>query len=346
MKELEKIQSNQDRLKIGLRNSLILDTYFPKLSQYVPAIIPNDYIILAGRTGTGKSRMLRTFIKVIISDAKKYNYQAKVFLNALEETPERIRAAWVLQKLITDYNINMTFYDLMGYKGRIHTLEESKAIEKCYQSFYDEVHPYLDIVAIRQPFGFYKYVREWAYGKGKFYYDQRDNDRIVSSREVDPKTEAYSRFEPHDPNLKVYVATDHILFYAPEKGKSKWETIIDYSKTYCRGMLNNVYNFTVINLSQFSAESEKKQFNLKGQNIVEKLEPDLTSFAEVKPIVDDATIVWGMFYPKRYGIKKHNGFEVFDTMRSMHLLKTREGRADDIISFQMLPEKELMVELK
>lgn len=65
MKELEKIQSNQDRLKIGLRNSLILNTYFPKLSQYVPAIIPNDYIILAGRTGTGKSRMQEHLLKLL-----------------------------------------------------------------------------------------------------------------------------------------------------------------------------------------------------------------------------------------------------------------------------------------
>lgn len=346
MKELKQIKLNQERLKTGLRNSLILEPYFPKLSQYVPAIIPNDYIILAGRTGTGKSRMLRTLIKVAISDAKRYNYKAKIFLNALEETPERIKAAWILQRLITNHNITMTFYELMGYVKKIHTVQEEKAIEECYLSYEKEIEPYLDLVAIRQPFGFYKHVREWAYNKGKFFLETKTNDIITDRKQVDPVKDRYNKFEPHDPNLKVYVATDHILFYAPEKGKTKWETIIDYSKTYCRGMLNNVYGFTVINLSQFSAESEKKQFTFKGANIIEKLEPDLTSFAEVKPIVDDATIVWGMFYPFRYKIKEHNGFEVFDTMRSLHLLKTREGRADQVVSFKMFPEKELMVELK
>lgn len=136
-------------------------------------------------------------------------------------------------------------------------------------------------------------------------------------------------YKYNDPNLYVFVVTDHISLLQAEKvdgvKQTLHEAIGHYSKEYCLKGFCKRYKCIVINVQQQSAEKEKQEF-YKGESIEQKLEPSLDGLANNKETQREADLILGLFAPARYNIKKYRDYDIDilrDRFRCLIFLKDR-----------------------
>jgi hypothetical protein len=131
----------------------------------------------------------------------------------------------------------------------------------------------------------------------------------------------------NDPNLWVFVITDHISLLTPEKGETLHEAMGRYSKQFCLKGFTKKYNCVTINIQQQEASKEKLEY-FQGQSIDEKLEPSLDGLANNKETQRECNLILGVFAPERYNIGRHRGYDIKklgNKYRSLKILKDRDN---------------------
>lgn len=297
----------------------------PKLSTVIPGIQKSRYTIVTANSKVGKTQLadylyLYEPLKFILAHPNT-NIKLKIFYFSLEMSKEDKVLQMLCHKLYSDHKLIYSPDQLRSYfKGdildeRLLKLFESENF-KAYFKKVEEVVTFVD--KTRNPFGIFHIVREFARANGKFV----DKNGIPVADGA-----MYDHYVPNDPDLYVLVITDHISLLTPEKGQDIWSTMSTFSNDYCLKMRDN-FKYSVVNIQQQSAESEKQQFDYKGNSIVNKLRPSADGLADCKLTGRDCDLMIGLFAPHRYGIYEYEGFNINklgDSYRELSIIFNRRG---------------------
>jgi len=264
---------------------------------------------------------------------KTSNIKIKIFYFSLEVSKDEKIRQYLSYRLFKDHKICISPEKIMS-KFQKYILDDN--IEKLLDSYDEHMNDFESKVTIidniRNPFGIFKYMRDYAYNNGKYYSkagesinpkDFNDPNESVRKKAL----ETVDRYIPNDPNEYVIVITDHLSLLQPEKGDDLWSSIFKFSSDYCLAMRDR-WKYSVINIQQQAADQEKQQFTFKGDSIVAKLRPSPDGLADCKLTQRDCNIMLGLFAPHRYKIDDYENYDIQklgDNYRELTILLNRSG---------------------
>jgi hypothetical protein len=311
-----------------LREVNCIPSKFVRFKPYFLGVIKSTYIIITASSGIGKSKFTKwAYIFTpfqFIKEAPDLNISLKVFYFSLEENKDKFIRTLISEQLYQRYGLEISARDLLDMDKDNSKLSEDvlDKIETC-EDYIDELLEVVEIIDyIRNPFGIFKYVREYARANGTFYF----KGQVVDFNST--PNAFYDAYIPNDPEAYVIVITDHISLLTPDKEQGDLRSAMGkFSSDYCLTMRDK-FGYTVVNVQQQEAAKEKQEYTIKGQSIESKLEPSLDGLGDNKTTQRDADFVYGLFGPDRYEIKEHRFYDITmlqDNYRQLSLLKDRDG---------------------
>ena len=301
-----------------------------KLSSVLPGIQRGRYIIVTANAKVGKTQ-ITDFLYVIkpleFLFENPDTFKLKIFYFSLEMSKEDKIKNFLSYKLYKDHGIRLS-PDKMNSEFVSQILSQDE-LEKMsgYSDYFDWFSTHVTIIDhIRNPYGIYKYMREYAAANGKFYLGETEVFPLSTPNQL------YDRYVPNDPEEYVLVITDHVSLLQPEGGGTLWDAMFKYSSNYCLKMRDN-FKYTVINVHQQAADQEKQQFTFKGESVINKIKPSADGLGDCKLPGRDCDLMLGLFAPARYNIATYppedgyNIAELRDNFRELSILLNRRGSA-------------------
>lgn len=301
----------------------------PKLGTVLPGVQQKRYNIVTANSKVGKTKLadfLYVYEPFNFIQSCECNIKLKIFYFSLEMSKEDKIKEVVSYKLFKETG-KVISSERLGSVFKDYILEDEveKTIDT-YDSFFQKFESTVTYIDdIRNPYGIYKYVRDYALKHGKIHY------KTVNIDGVDQQLEDY--YEPNDPNEYVIILVDHLSLLQPEKGGGLWDAMMKFSSDYCIRMRNR-FGYTLCMVQQQSAESDKQVFTLRGDTVVEKLRPSTDGMADCKLTIRDCDLAIGLFAPNRYGLKTYNGHDLTklkDNYRELSILLNRRGAGSQCV---------------
>lgn len=327
---------NKYEYEVGIRKELLQKgiptmipfRQFPRLAARLPGIIRGEFCLITSQSGNGKSRFLKAWMKDVIGFGKENKIKIKVFLNSLEETPEKIRSSVIASCVYAKHGVELSYYQINNY-GLKWTPENEK-VEAMVKSVCQEVNAFFEdfeYTTIANPYGFYLKVLKYLFNEGKFYLDNKlvDNWETVKAGSTN-----WNRYVANDPSQFVIAISDTVDSYQSESGKSQYETIKDFSKFFSRKLLGMTCGVATVFIQQQDPDLSRIQQNFKGQTMIEQLKPGLDKLLVCRATQQDCSIALGLFDPFGFGEEHYLEYDLTrlktdGNFRSLVMLKTREG---------------------
>ncbi len=307
-------------------------TSMPKLSTRLPGVQQGRYIIVTANSKVGKTQIADYLFLYeplnYIFDNPSCNLKLKIFYFSLEMSKEDKILQMISLKIYKDTQKVVSTDNLRSYFSGYTLEDDLMKLIVSYKDYFSRVETIVTFIDnTRNAYGIYKTVRDHAITNGKFFQN--------SGKEVNPSEEYYDYYTPNDPNERVIVITDHISLLQPEKidGKTQslFETMFNFSSNYCLKMRDN-FKYTVVNVQQQSADSEKQQFNMfGGKTIIDKIRPSADGLGDCKLTGRDCDLMLGLFAPHRYKIPiypEREGYDISrlkDNYRELTIIFNRRG---------------------
>jgi len=339
---LNQIRSNHQIRETGGFNAIPFKS-FPKLNQLLPGVVKGSQTIITANSGVGKTQLTKRMyvldaIEFVLGIADTNVLDLKIHYFALEESAEEFVNSLIINKAYIDYGKIYSQDDLFSrHANSTLSPEDLNIIESIAVIIERDYLPYLDLVdSIDNPYGIYKYLREYSQDNGIHYYTKLK----VSDGVFIPHTEyyalsegqrniwKYSHYVPTNANKYEIVIVDHISLLQGERGGSTMQAIQSWSSDYSRKQITKHWKYASVLVQQQAADQEKQQFTFGGNSIESKLEPSLDGLGDNKKTQRDAHIVIGIFAPNRFEIQNHRGYDVSqmqDNYRNAKILKNRFG---------------------
>lgn len=308
----------------------------PTLGEILPGIEQEKYYIVTANSKVGKTKLADflfvynpyEFVTTINTDIK-----VKIFYFSLEVSKEEKLSQYYSFRLFKDHGIIISTEKL---KSRFQNYILEDEIETLIDSYDEEMERFESMVTIidniKNPYGIYKYVRDYAYLHG---------DHIDKNGKIIPYTNLNSTVQevrdkanlsivdyiPHDPNEYVIVVVDHLSLLHTEKGQDLWTTMFNFSSKYCLAMRDR-WKYTPVAIQQQAADQEKQQFTFKGDSVIAKLRPSPDGLADCKLTQRDCNVMIGLFAPHRYKIDNYEGYNIDklgDSYREFNVMLNRSG---------------------
>lgn len=308
----------------------------PKLGQVVPGIEQEKYYLVTANSKVGKTKLadfLFVYNPYEFVTIKKTGIKIKVLYFSLEVSKEEKLSQYYSYRLYKDHNIIISPEKL---KSRFENYILEDEIETLLDAYDEEMERFESMVQIidnvKNPFGIYKHVRDYAYTHGE-HYDKNGNivlkEHLLSNNpEVrDPANLRIAEYRPYDPDEYVIIVVDHLSLLHTEKGQDLWTTIFNFSSRYCLAMRDR-WRYIPVVIQQQAADQEKQQFNFKGDSIVAKLRPSPDGLADCKLTQRDVNVMFGLFAPHRYKIENYEGYDIdrlADNYREFNVMLNRNG---------------------
>lgn len=324
------IQARENR-ECGIVNNIPFG--LPTLDKHLPGIMKGLQYLITANSGVGKTQLAK-FLFVnqaykFIKENPQHGIKIKILYFALEESKEEFMRGLICNRLKDKYNLNVTSMELMGIN---HTLSQ-EIVDKINESagYFHELEECLDVIEnTSNPFGIYKYVREYAESHGTdhmkeqvFVKKDKEGNILSSTKEM-----VYSHYEPNDPKEIVIVVADHISLLQSEGGGTLHDAMTKMSAEYGRKHITKRYGYCMALVQQQASDVEKQQYTTGGTSIEAKVEPSLAGLGDNKLTQRDAFIVLALFAPERHCIDKHMGYDIKilkDFYRCLIVLKNRMG---------------------
>lgn len=310
----------------------------PKLNKVIPGIQKKRYVCVTANQKVGKS-MITNFLYMYqpIKYVYKYNpdIDLKIIYFSLELSEEELKRQYICHVLATECRVFIDPQNLAGmFEDFIPNEEIFKAIES-QKDYLDFIDNHVDIVTgIRNPTGMYKYVRDFARKRGKFYLNNEEVDPVATNG-------LYDKYVPNNPNEHVIILTDHLGIMTIEKGEDKYSNIDKWSSIYCL-IMRDQFEYTVVDIQQQTALSEQQQYTFKGDTIVSKLRPSADCLADNKSTSRNHNLLLSLFSPARFNImqypeyvaehEKYNIGILNDNYRELSILLNRNGISNASLS--------------
>lgn len=331
---VNKIEEQKLKLSQGRVNCIPFTDKFPKLSKVLPGIIKGTYYITTANSGVGKTQFTKyMFVRTPYDYVKAHpeaGIKLKILYFALEESKEEFINSIIVAWLADTYGIEI---DVLKLNSMLEPVEDS-ILEKVKEGrkYFEDLFEIVDVIdSVSNPYGLYKYCREYSNDNGEHLWTQlKLNDetqrKYIKHLEYEQSNKElwkYSHYEPHNEDEYVIIITDHISLLQPENGKTLHQTMSDWSVNYCRKQITKHWKYIIVNVQQQAAASEDIE-HFKAS----KMEPSLSGLADNKLTARDALVVLGLFAPARYEIEKYMGYDIKkfkDNFRSLIILKNRIG---------------------
>lgn len=337
---LRDIEKNKARRENGEYISIPFP--FTRFSKYIPGIQQGRYIITTANSKVGKTKFtdyLFVYGPLKWIKNKKTNISLKIFYFSLEMSKTDKMKEAIVHKLYeaTNYKTMMS-PEYLDSVYEDYILEDSILSDiKGYKEYFEEFQKSVTFIDnIRNPFGIYSYMRDYAHNNGS-YYDKNGyklNTQDVKNGNIDV-IKNIDYYQPNNPDEFVIVITDHVGLLTPEKINGKQEdlhsAISRFSSDYCLKMRDR-WNYIVVNVQQQAAAQESlEHFKL------DKLQPSTEGLADNKLTQRDCDMMLGLFAPYRHKIKSHAGYNTTvlkDLQRELSVILNRRGASN--ISTQLL----------
>lgn len=312
----------------------------PKLGKVVPGWEQEKYYHFTANSKVGKTKIADflcvynaiEFLKSVKNNPK-VNIKIKIMYFSLEVSKEEKISQYYSYRLFKDHGITISPEKI---KSRFEEYILSDEIERLIDSYDEEMEFFESVVEIidniKNPFGIYNEVRNYAYAHGK-HYDKSGN--IIPNEDLQSSVQKVRdeanlkiyNYVPDDPNEYVFIITDHLSLLHPERGEDLWSTIFKYSSRYCLNMRDR-WRYIPVNIQQQASDQEKQQFTFKGDTIVAKLRPSPDGLADCKLTQRDVNVMFGLFAPHRYKIDEYAGYNIDllqDNYREFTIMLNRSG---------------------
>jgi hypothetical protein len=325
-------EHNKKRVESGKPNHVPFFG-FNKLQNYIPGIVPGIMYKITSHMGVGKTQIAKfMFVIQPVLYAMKYKKDFKVLYFALEESKEEFIDSLFIHVAKRIHGVQLDRFKLMGMHDTPLSQVELDAL-KASEAMVNEMMTYIEVIDdVYKPTDMFKVCASYARKWGTFGKDKEGNTD-------------FNVYTPHNPSSVRLVATDHISLIERDYDKAAKQFLSDFQSIalwhtkMLKRIITKQWKWSAVNIQQQSLESEKQQYTMKGESIVEKILPGLDGLANNREVARDDYVVLGLFAPDRYGIKEYKGYHIAnntpksfeDRFRSLHLLKNRFGHPNKIL---------------
>lgn len=328
-------QAKQDRID-GKFNGAPLFFSFPRLGELLPVIPKGKEIMLLGGSGVGKSQSwIGLILMPIYNLIKNKNYKAKFHIFLLEDPKE----------LFEDRLFCRVLYLKSGKKFSVDPMElnsmKKNPVSDEVVKLFDEVDKVVDDIlsyctvydSVYNATGVYKNLRTVSGQLGKHVWETREftYKKADGSTYTEP-TQVYKEYNPDDEELHNIAIVDNLNNFSEEFDKkanrqlSIRECMGRWCRDYARLQITKHWNWTVVNIVQTALETDRQQFDLmRGKQVIEKVEPNMSSLGDNKMIARDHHLILALFSPARFGIDEYEGYDINkleDKFRALIILKS------------------------
>lgn len=328
-------KAKQDRLE-GKFNGAPLFYAFPRLGTLVPVIPRGKQIMTLGGSGTGKSQSwIGLCLIPVYNLIKNHNYKAKFHIFLLEDPIELLEDRLFCRVLYAKSNGRISIDPM-----ELNSMRESPLSDEI-ETLFEEVDVIVEDIlsycvihdSIYNATGIYKTLRTESSKLGEHIWETRNfTYKKDDGSTYEEPTRVYKEYIPNDPELHNIVILDNLNNLSEEFDKKTnkvlnvRDSISRWTRDYARLQIVKHWNWTVWNIMQTSLDTDRKEFSkMYGQQIVEKLEPNLSSLGDNKICARDMHLILGIFSPSRFGIDKYEGYDIDkldDKFRSLIILKS------------------------
>jgi Steigviridae replicative DNA helicase len=293
--------------------------FLERYREYFDSFEKGNYIGILANSGVGKSRFMRSIIYDMIEFSMMNDYKVKLLYFALEDDKKQINKKIIAHYLYCKHGISLS----QSYLNSIHEplpdkyLELIKKNEKFWRMLEDIVYIINDATSPNE----IQYHCEKAHAKyGKEYHMIAFIDNYANITK-----------DPED--------------------KSEWESVRRLSRNIVRLNLCKKLDMTVIALLQCDVETEKNTFRNVGAKGLISIEPNASSLGDVKVIIRDFFVLFGLFSPWRYEIKEYpySGAYSVEILRgrllALLMLKNNNGEIGPRLAMHMDAKHEVFKEL-
>lgn len=312
-----KILYQVQRGMLGLNKGI--PTSFTRMDEYTTGIQQGDYILIAGETGAGKTKLARDqFVYVPYEyylKEKTKNPNTKLDVNfidfSLEMSLEDNMADFICKKIYEDTKVKITRNNLYS-KGnhKLTPFQYQLYTSKKYQDYINEFEKHIDIHDEDiTPTTYHNTLLDYAKKHGRF----RNNSEKIISR--------MGAYTPNNPNLYTIILLDTINLAEVEDRQTIKQSIDRISRISV--WFRKVCKFTPIVIQQFGAElssTERGKYGIKT--------PIIRDLEDSRRPGKDCSIAFGLFDPVKHDMKTIKGYDVQQLksfIRTLHLMKNRNG---------------------
>jgi hypothetical protein len=292
---------------------------FERYRDYFDTIEKGNYIGLLASSGIGKSRFTRNLIYHIVDFCISTGYKAKIILFALEDEDEQVFKKIIAHYLYVRHNISVSNRYLNSVDSPLSD-EYLKIIEKD-EKFWNLFNSIVYIV----------------------------NDCLTPNQMKMACDKLNKEFgQTHH---LIAVCDNYANIIQDPQDASEYLAVKRFSRNIARLYLCKELKFSVIGICQADIETEKNTFRNAGTKSLISVEPNSSSLGDVKVIVRDFYVLFGLFSPFKYEIKEYpfSGAYNIDILRnrflSLLMLKNNNGELAPRLGMYFDGKHEIFTEL-
>ena len=319
-KVLSEIKQNQERRNNG--KLIAIPFPFDRFSKYIAGLQKRRYIIITANAKVGKTKITDFMfvynpINFILNNPDcGLDIICKYF--SLEISKEDKVKQLICHLLFTDYHIIIS-------EDQLDSLFTNYIVEDKILRLVDALQPKIEKILakvefidnIRNPYGIYKYIREWHEDNG--IYLDKDNieipKRLLNNTDnviKEKANKAVITYKPNNPDLFFEAITDHLGLLTTENNKTLGETIGNFSSNYCIKARDR-WDAIIINIQQQAASQEGIDAIKQSMN-----KPSASGLGINKNTQQDVDSMYGLYAPNRIGNAEYNGYNI-GMKNSIHL---------------------------
>lgn len=294
-KLLEDIIQKKKNKEVGNHNMIPIS--YKRYNEYFEGFAPGDYIGVLGNTGSGKSRLVRSWMYDMVDFAMDTGYKVKILYFSLEDPSIPVSKKIMSHYLYTKHGISLSSKALSSQKiplddKYLEVIEKDKGF---WHQFYNIVH----II------------------NNDSTPDQIQK-RVLSAKDKYP-----------DHHIIVIVDNQSNITQ-DSSDTTEWAAIKRLSRDVIRLKFCPL-NITTITVLQTDADTEKNTFRNAGKGTLANIEPNLSSIGDAKVVAKSMHYVFALFDPWRFEIKEYPFTGAYKTeilrarFRALLHLKSNEG---------------------
>jgi len=262
-------------------------------------------------------------IKQVIDN--NLNIRLKIFYFTLEMSKEQKMLSAFSNILYVKEGVRIAPKDLRSTKSDNVLSEETLELIDKYKPYFDKIEEIVEFIDdIRNPFGIYKFCRDYANNNGT---QHKKVVKFVNNKTGETtETEIDDYYEADNPEEYVMIIIDHISLIScdSENGHkmSLHQSIVKLSSDYLITLRNKYKYIPVVIQQQASAQESLDNFKAS------KLKPTSEGLGDCKLTGRDADLILGLFSPFRHEMPEYYGYNVKffrDNIRFLEIVGGREG---------------------
>lgn len=311
------VKRNKENVDKGIPNEISVG--LPKLENLVYGVMQETYYLVAGGTGSGKTKFIDYFfvLKPMSFVKKNPHLPIKVHIIYFSLEISGVMKAINLYSfyIFAKYGVSLTPQQIQSraYNLSDQELQYVEEAEKWVDSLAEDLEIYdTNLTASKL----------WAILK------EYSNKNGIWTKNEETGEEVYT---PNNPYLYTIVIIDHIGNVNAENKKKEIDKISRYLVWF-----RNKCRFTPVVVQQYNRGIEgmdRIKFNAQT--------PQLSDLKETGNTSEDCNIALAMFSPLRFRIEEYRGYNIVklqDRIRTVTILKNREGPAEKTLGYAFYGE--------